>query len=392
MKWIKRKNFFILDKNSYYNTDNKNIKKVVDILNKDRLIIIKWIKNIWKINFIKEFIEKTKISKNYFYFNKSKDVENNISVSQDLENLLNEYIKLYKIPKIIILQDISKIDWIKNFIWKIYKEKYKIILIWNTIKIWWIKEIEIFANIELNIENLETSLKYWTINEIVNINFDELKEKYLNLITSDIILNNIVINYWIKNLYLYNLTITYLSYYNNFISLRELHKKLDNIQNISLKTVIDYIDFSLQEKIIKKMNIYNLKTNKKIKSKVKYYFSNNWIRNSLSNFELTKDILVENLIYNILEKNDYKIYWGLNWNFEFTFFWKNKETKQKIYIHISNKTNEVELKKEVNKFFKIKDEYIKYILVEDIEKLKLSERKFGSVKILEIDDFLINYK
>jgi predicted AAA+ superfamily ATPase len=68
---------------------------------------------------------------------------------------------------------------------------------------------------------------------------------------------------------------TYLAHNNTYTSLRDLHKKLDNIQSISLKTVIDYVDFSIQEKILKRVYKYDLKNNKTITSKGKYYFSDN---------------------------------------------------------------------------------------------------------------------
>ena len=134
-----RVNFFSLSNEQYEQLKNINISKTTEILNKDQLIIITWMKNIWKINFIKEFIHKANITNSYFYFNKSADIENSINSNLDLLKSLNDYIQLYKIPKIIILQNTSKMDWIKDFISYLYKQKYKIILLWNDIKIWWIK-------------------------------------------------------------------------------------------------------------------------------------------------------------------------------------------------------------------------------------------------------------
>jgi predicted AAA+ superfamily ATPase len=74
---------------------------------------------------------------------------------------------------------------------------------------------------------------------------------------------------------LYNFTISYIANNNIFLSLRELQKNLDNTNNISLKTTIDYIDFSIQAKILKRVYKYDLKTNKQITSKAKYYFTDN---------------------------------------------------------------------------------------------------------------------
>ncbi|MDP2395511.1 MAG: hypothetical protein Q8S84_07320 [bacterium] len=62
------------------------------------------------MNFIKEFISKANLTKSYFYFNKSDDIENRVSSNKELELLLNDYVQLYKNPKIIVLQNISNIE------------------------------------------------------------------------------------------------------------------------------------------------------------------------------------------------------------------------------------------------------------------------------------------
>jgi predicted AAA+ superfamily ATPase len=68
-------------------------------------------------------------------------------------------------------------------------------------------------------------------------------------------------------------TITFIAKNSILFSLRDLHKQLDYINNISLKTTIDYIDFSIQAKIIKRCYKYDIKNNKEISSKAKYYFN-----------------------------------------------------------------------------------------------------------------------
>jgi len=391
MRNNKLRSFFTLDKKSFYEWNNSYIKKVIEVLNKDKLVIIKWLRNVWKINFIIDFINKAKLTANYFYFNKSDDIENTISTSQELESLFNEYVKLYKNPKIIILQDISKIEGIKDFISNIYKQNYKTILVWNTIKIWWIKEIEILPEISINKENVENTIKYWTINEIKTNNSNILKEKILNLMISDIFLNDIFRNYWVKNIDLYNFTITYLAYNSFYLSLRDIQKRLEIIQNISLKTTIDYIDFSIQEKIIKRVYNYNFKTNKVVTSKAKYYFNNNWIRNCLWNFEVSEEILIENLVFNILELHNYKIFWWINWNFEFTFYWElivNELENNKLFVHISKSTNLEDLMKEVNNLLRIWVNWKKYILIENAWKLWITQFMYDGVEIIEIKNFL----
>lgn len=395
MSTIKRRNFFELDRESFIPYNTNNIKKTIEILNKDKLIIIKWLKNTWKLNFIKEFINKTNLTKSYFYFNKSDDIENRVSSNKELELLLNDYVQLYKNPKIIVLQNISNIEWIKDFISMIYKSNYKTILVWNTIKIWWIKELEIFTNINITDENLESTLKYWAINEVKHIQEIDLKEKYLKLLVNDIFLNDIFKNYWVKSIDLYKFTITYLAENSFFSSLRELQSKLDNIQGISLKTAIDYIDYSIQEKILKRVYKYDIKTNKANSAKAKYYFADNGIRNALANFELKDEILNENLVFNLLELNNYNVYSWVSGKFDFSFYWELKDNnttnnfiEQKIYIQIAPNYSRDDIKKEVAKFMKIEDDFSKYILIEDAEKLWLKKLRYDSIEIMETKEFL----
>ena len=383
-----RKNFFTIDREKYINCNTTNIKKVVEVLNKDRLVIVSWMKAIWKTNFIKEFIHKTNSNNSYFYFNKSDDIDNNINNIENLETLLNEYIQLYRKPTIIILQNIHKIDWIKDFIKIIYNSNYKTIIVWNNVQISWIQDIEILAKVKINDLDIDNSLKYWSINEINQLETKELKEKFLKLTINDIFLNGIFKNFWVKSINLYIFTMTFLANNNLLFSLRDLQKKLNTIQKISLKTTIDYIDFSLQVKILKRVYKFDIKSNKPITSKAKYYFTDNWIRNWLSSFSIDNDILNENLIFNILEYNNYRIYSWLNWKFEFTFFWENKTSKEKIYIHITQHRQKDEIKKEINKLLKIWESWDKYLLVENISKIWIKKLRYDSVKIMEITEFL----
>jgi len=402
-----RINFFWLKLTDIKKTDEKNLYKTTDILNNDKLAIVSWLKNSWKMNFIKQLIIRTWSNNSYFYFNKSEDINNTIKKSWDLEKLLFDYTRLYKNPKIVILQNIEEIEWVKDFISNIYSKNFKIVLFWNFIKIWWIKEVEILNEIHLTENNLQEKAELWffkQINELENINS---KKKYIKLLKSDILLNDIFNNFNVKNIDLFNFTLSYIAENSFFTSLRELHKNLNAINNISLKTVIDYIDFSIQAKIIKRVYKYDLKTNKQITTKAKYYFTDNWIRNSLANFDVNKNILLENLIFSILEYNNYTIYGWLNWKFEFSFLAKplscpmdtpsdkffspSQEKEATICVHISRQTKREEIKKEVKKLLKIWSEWKKYLLIDSISKLWIKKRKYDSVEIVEVSDFLVSF-
>ncbi len=388
MNTNKRRNFFTLDLKDYYKTDSLNISRAKEILDNDQLLIITGMRHNGINNFIKEFINSTDSASSYFYFNSSLEDPNIELDDKYISFLLNEYSRLYKKPKYIALQNISKVKGIKDFITEVYKSGIKTMIVWNDIKVWGIKEIEIFSDMSITKENIDTKLNYWNIKEIDSLDSIKLKQKFLGLIKSDIFFVNIFKYFSIKNFDLYNSTLSFIAKNDSFISLREIQKQVSSFCNISLKTTIDYIDFSLQTKIIKKVSKFNIKTNKASSSKAKYYFTDNGIRNCLSDFNLDKDILTENLIFNKLEYNNFNVFSGYNWKFNFSFYWEKDSFK--IYVHISKQDTKEELKKEVKKLLKIWDNNNKFLLVNNLEKFWIRKTEYDTVKIMDITDFLTN--
>jgi predicted AAA+ superfamily ATPase len=80
------------------------------------------------------------------------------------------------------------------------------------------------------------------------------------------------------------------------------------MKQITLKTTIDYIDFSIRAKIIKPVYLYDFKKSKAISSRVKYYFTDTGIRNSISQYSLAEYTLKENLLFQELSYHGFKIH------------------------------------------------------------------------------------
>lgn len=382
------KDIIELNKNYILNKKvNKNYKKylekLVNHINNEKIVIITWLKNIWKTEVVSDFITKTKIWDKFFYFNKDLDTENIIKDNFSLENLFNVYVNLYKNTKYIILQNISQINWIKDFISKLYKNNFKIIIIWNDIKIPNITEIEIKNMISDNIEN---DLLYWNIWKLYNLSDTIFKKEYISLIVDNIFLSKIISLKLVKNIFLYNLILTKISKLTNFISLRELHREIEKNDNIALKTFMDYIDFTIQEKILYKIELYDFKKEKSILNKSKYYFSDNWIRNKLNNFNLDRNILIENLIFIKLNYYNFNIFSWINWSYEFTFFAKQKENN--IYINIINILEKEELKKEINKLQKVPWKAKRYLVLNNIDKLNLKKYIYDDVELISAEELI----
>jgi len=74
-------------------------------------------------------IKKTNIESKFFYFNHNLDNENIIKNDIDLKNIINIEVNFNKNIKYIFLQNISKIENIKDLIIFLYKSDFKVILI-----------------------------------------------------------------------------------------------------------------------------------------------------------------------------------------------------------------------------------------------------------------------
>ncbi|MDD2907489.1 MAG: AAA family ATPase [Candidatus Gracilibacteria bacterium] len=379
---LKRNKDYILSKEITRNY-NVFLKKIVNSINKEKIIIISGMKYIGKTEVISDFIKKTKIEDRFFYFNKDLDNQNIIKNNINLENLLNIQVNYNKNTRYIILQNISHIEGIKDFLSKIHKENYKIIIIGNDIKIPNITEIEIKNVIS---ENIKNDTLYGNIGNLSNLTTTKIKENYISLIKDSIILNKIVGLKLVKNVFLYNYMLTKIAEIDYFLTQRELHRIVEDNSSVALKTFMDYIEFSLQEKIIYKIELYDLKKEKVINNRNKYYFCDNGIKNSYGNFMLDKNKLIENLVFIQLNYNDFSIFGGLNGLFEFSFI--AKKSDKTIYIHICKETEKSEIKKEINKLLKVPGENKRYLVLEDLENLGVKKTIYGNLEIVSAEELI----
>lgn len=383
---INKNKSHILDKKSIKD-NSKYIKNIVNKLNKEKIIIISWIKNVWKTQIISEMIKKTKIESKFFYFNHNLDNENIIKNDSDLKNMINIEVNFNKNIKYIFLQNISKIENIKDLIIYLYKSDFKVILIWNDIKIPNIEEIEIKNNVN---NDIEKDIIYWNLWKTYYLNNTNFKKEYINLIKNNILLNQIFCLKSVKNINLYNLIITKLAFLEKDISLREFHRDIEKVNNISLVTMMDYIDFSIQEKIIKRIEFFDFKTNNIKVNKSRYYFCDNWFRNCLINFSLSRQLLLENIVFVLLNYNNYDIYTWINWVFEINFY--AKKDKQEIIVHISKQKDINNIKKEIRKLQKIRWDIKKYLIIEKETKYNLKETTFGEVEMVTIEELIKKFR
>lgn len=352
-----------------FQNNNDLIKNIVNKLNKDRIVVVTWVRWLHKTSIIKEFLEKTQ-NKNFFYFNDELDFENLIKDEESFFDLIKLYEINFNYCNIVILHNINKVQNIKNILAKLYKNKdYKILIFWNNIHIDKTREVEIPNNIfsftqDLSKESYENYINFWCIPDVKLLNNSFFKKSLLEHIKNKIVLKDIINNYSIKSDILFNQVISKISLLENSLSLRELHRNIKNSWiDISLITLMDYIDFAVNAKIIKRCYTYDFKLNKVINTKVKYYFTDIWLRNTFAWKKINENILTENLIYNDLVTKNSEIYNWSNWRFDFSFYIKDNSN----FIHISQNTEKNEIKKEVNKLDKIEQNWEKILILSNLD-------------------------
>jgi len=381
----KNKNYLLSFENK--NIEKKYLSKITEKLNKEKLVIISGFNWVWKISYISQLIQKSNYKNSFLYFNKELDLENNIKNKNDLLSLIDSFWKENNL-KIIILENIYHIENIKSCISTLYQKWYKMIIIWNSIKVGNKPEIEI-------LEPRKTYFQYFWYNKEEQKKDLDRKNIIKNKATA-IIYKEIFDICSIKHFDLYNYSLIFLAKYNKLDSIRWLHKQIEKIISFSLNSFYEYIKYSLQAKILKQVFLYDFKKEKAIESKTKFYFSDIDFRNSLYNFELDENILKENFLFLELEKRWFNIFSWKNWSYDFCFFAKKKVStwilEESLFIDFCNTTNKQEFKKQLNKLLKIPNPKNtiskKYLILDSLEKLSIKKTKYENLEILNFNELL----
>jgi len=406
MKELIKENKKYFEKLSFLYNDNELKEKIINNIENNSISIISWLIWSWKTSLISDIIKESIYKENYIYFNKEKDFLNEIKSKEDLTLLLYTYTNIYNKAKLIILENINYINIDKEFLEKIIEDDYKIIIIWNDIKIDGVSEIEIFypsikkiQEIQKEDFDLNSILYYWSNTYINFIQEKNIKSIFTELLKNEIIYKWIIKNYSIKSHNMYKYTITFIALYNWYISLREINKKLNLFVNIWLASSNEYIDFSIEAKIIRKMPVFDIKKNKIISTRVKYYFWDIGLRNNISWYNTNPISIKENVIFNEFIIKWYSILWWLYNNFNFSFIASKKNYEWieyiKYFIYISKAKDNKNLESEIKNMKKIKVDNTrsinyKIIIIDDYKNFVIQKQLYEDIDIKELKDFIFS--
>lgn len=375
---ILKKNIDYISNMKCYRSYENELRDLVSVLNKNKIVTISWLRHTGKTKLIYTLLKSTQSFGISFYYNSEIDTLGSIKTDIEFIVLFDLYVRIHGVPKIIILQNTNNIDGIKNLISKFYAtKKYKIILVWNSIKVEGVSDISLYP-LWMG-ENISTSLLWW-IPE-VRIAWDlHYKSFLLSALRNDIISRDILEAYNIKNISLFYSVIWYIAMTSGYYSLREIHRNLKSHDiDVSLITMIDYINAALNTKFLSKCERFDVKANNSINSKVQYFFGDVWLRSS---FSWDSVDLRENLIYIELLRNWYEVSWGINGKFIFEFYATKQENT--LAIAIDNSQDKLEIRKTARKLAKLWDSSDKYVIVENKNSLTMRKFEESWVKIIEL--------
>lgn len=379
---ILEKNLSYIKKQKSFRNLNSQTKSAVDALNKEKIITISGLKHTGKTKLIHEILKKTQSFDNTFYYNSELDPLWAIKSKQELITLLDIYVRVYGVPKIIVLQNTNNVESIKEFISQLFKtQKYKIIIVWNNIKVEWATDIELYP-LGIDVENPQNNI-FWWIPEVRIVPDTNYKDFLLEALRHDIISRDILEAYTIKNISLFYQVISYIAQSSEYISMREMHRRLDDHGiDISLLTMIDYVNAALNTKLLQRCYMYDVKNDNTITSRAQYFFGDVWVRRAFDD----EVELVENMIYLELMRNGFEVTWGLNGRFQFAFY--AQKNNKSISIAIDDSTDKNEIRKTARKLEKIWDNSKKFVVVKN--KALLNMRKFmeDSVAIIELEELI----
>lgn len=178
--------------------------------------------------------------------------------------------------------------------------------------------------------------------------------------------------------------------FDNIGNRSSIKKISDNIEglekNSSYNTVSNYVEALIDSYMIYKVNRYDIKGKKLLRTQEKYFVIDIGLRYYMLGQSSGRDMghILENIVYLELLRRGYKVYIGKIDDLEIDFIAKNSEDT--IYYQVALTTREEKvLERELTPLRKINDNYKKYILTMDDD----LNTDFDGIKKINILDWLL---
>lgn len=222
-------------------------------------------------------------------------------------------------------------------------------------------------------------LKYFNLNE-------EVSQKYLNDIYNTVLVKDVLNYNNIRDVDIFNRILSFaMQNIGATFSASAIRNYLKNEnRNISVDTVLNYLEYCNKAFVLKKVPRYDLSGKKLLKVDEKYYVTDHGFRQSMG-FSNVKDIekTLENIVYIELLSRGYSVKIGKVKDREIDFVAKKGEDISYFQIAYLME-NEETRDREFGVYDLIKDNYPKYVL--SMDKLDFSQRGIVHKNII---DFLL---
>lgn len=250
-------------------------------------------------------------------------------------------------------------------------------------------------------DKLDAWRDYWTYGGLPLVllqNSPENKMYYLASLKDEIYLKDIIDRHNIK--YPENLEITLeiaasmVGSLTNPLNLANSFKSKKPTSKISDKTIYNYLSHFEEAFLLEKAKRYNIRGRALIDTPHKYYFTDNGLRNAITEFnQLNEATLLENIVYTELRRRGYSVNIGvldfregnLRRSLEVDFV-ANK-VNERVYVQVSLDINNPDtLARELKPFSDIDDAFKKILIVGNNITPHYEE---NGVQIINILDFLL---
>jgi len=237
---------------------------------------------------------------------------------------------------------------------------------------------------------------------VISLNDDEQKMKYLSSLFEETYIKDIIDRYGLrKSQELEDILNILASAIGSLTNPSRIQKTFASKLNsdISIPTIIEYIDHMKESYLISQAQRYDVKGRKYIDSPYKYYFEDIGLRNARLNFRQVEEThIMENVIYNELRYRGFSVDVGIipvsitsngkqnKTTYEIDFV-ANKGNKR-YYLQSALALNDEEKDRQEKRPLRaVGDSFKKIVVTKDIIKPKIDEDGLSTISLF---DFLLN--
>jgi uncharacterized protein len=386
----------------------KYLNRIRPYIGKDLIKVLTGQRRVGKTTILKQIVELVRQESNHvntIYINKEQNDFNQIKVAEDLflyvKSRLSESKRNY-----VFVDEIQEIDKFEIALRQLHVEGIDLYCTGSNAKMLSgdlathlsgryiefhihslsFREFMDIHNLENNTDTLNKYIRFGGLPYVIHLPFDdEIVYGYLKSIYNTIILKDVVSRYNIRDVDFLERLVEYLSdNLGSYVSSKKISDFLKAQRvSLSVNTVMNYLKYLTNSFFIHKVQRLDIIGKKRFEINDKYFFSDLGLKHSIIPFTGSHiGNVFENLVYNQLICDDYKVFIGKHQEREIDFVaQKGNETR---YIQVAYQLSDEKVReREFGNLLKIEDNYEKIVVSAD----EFVE-DFKGIKHMHIREFL----